>query len=650
MPLPAPNLDDRKFQDIVDEAKRLIPRFCPEWTNHNLSDPGVALIELFAWMSEMVLYRVNQVPDRLYVHFLNMVGIEPFAPSVARVDLTFWLSAVLDEPIVVAAGTQVMTAAGAGATGEPTVFSTSDDLVIEPPQLRAAKVSTAGNDRVSDVWDDLRYDVNGVRCFASAEATPGDAFYLGFSQSLAGCVLQVSLEAQAEGIGVDPTNPPLAWEVWNGEGWIPATVYEDSTGGLNRGGNILLLVPIEHELLSVGNEAAFWLRVRLLAPLPGQPTYQASPRLRGVTVSTLGGTVHAEHAETARDEIVGRSDGSAAQQFQASHAPVLTRREGEYVQVIDPDGTTDWSEVPDFSGSGPRDRHYVWDSGSGTVRFGPRVRYPDGSVRQHGLIPRDGAQIRLTGYRHGGGARGNVGARTLTVLRSSVPFIRGVINIGPASGGVDAETIAEAKVRGPMTLRTGQRAVTAGDFERLTLESSAEVARARCLPVGRGDGSVRVLVVPQVRGQAGQHQLDHFAIAGPLMERVSAHLDAHRIVGTAIEVSTPYYQGVSVAALVHTGPGRPATLVKQRALEALAHYINPLTGGPDGSGWPFDADINAAVVAQLLETVDGVERVEECLLFEYDLRTGRRIGGGKDVIRLDEHSLFLSAPHQVVVR
>ena len=55
MPLPTPALDDRTFQDIVDEAKRLIPRYCPEWTNHNVSDPGVALIELFAWMSEMVL-------------------------------------------------------------------------------------------------------------------------------------------------------------------------------------------------------------------------------------------------------------------------------------------------------------------------------------------------------------------------------------------------------------------------------------------------------------------------------------------------------------------------------------------------------------------------------------------------------------------
>ena len=93
MPLDPPNLDDRTFQDIVDETKRLIPRFTPEWTNHNVSDPGVALIELFAWVSEMVLYRVNQVPDRMYVHFLNLVGIEPFPPSVARANLTFWLSA-----------------------------------------------------------------------------------------------------------------------------------------------------------------------------------------------------------------------------------------------------------------------------------------------------------------------------------------------------------------------------------------------------------------------------------------------------------------------------------------------------------------------------------------------------------------------------
>src|SRR5204863_8642356 len=89
MSLPVPNLDDRTFQDIVDEAKRLIPTYCPEWTNHNVSDPGVALIELFAWMTEMSLFRLNQVPDVYYTSMLNLIGFERFPATAARAELTF---------------------------------------------------------------------------------------------------------------------------------------------------------------------------------------------------------------------------------------------------------------------------------------------------------------------------------------------------------------------------------------------------------------------------------------------------------------------------------------------------------------------------------------------------------------------------------
>jgi predicted phage baseplate assembly protein len=390
--------------------------------------------------------------------------------------------------------------------------------------------------------------------------------------------------------------------------------------------------------------------VRLLDPKPGQPTYRASPRIRGVEAATLGGTIAAQHAELMPRETLGRSDGTPAQTFAVLRHPVLPRRSDEFVRIIDGQEISDWTEVEDFSRSGPNDQHYVWDSGTGVVRFGPRVRYPDGSVRQHGRIPRDGSLVTVTGYRYGGGARGNVGARTLTVLRSTVPYVRGVVNLAPAIGGVDGESVSEAKVRGPLTLRTGQRAVTAGDFERLALESSTEVARARCLPSGRGNGSVRLLVVPRLRTDPEHHQLDDFAINDVLMQRITGYLDMHRLVGSAVEVSTPYYQGVSVVTLLHAGPGRPPALVRQRALGALARYINPLTGGPDGTGWPFDADLNTAVITQLLESVEGVERVDEALLFEYDLRTQRRIGSAKDVLRLDSLSLFLSAAPQVVVR
>jgi predicted phage baseplate assembly protein len=652
MPLPAPNLDDRSFQDIVDEAKRLIPRYCPEWTNHNLSDPGVALIELFAWMSEMVLFRINQVPERLYVHFLNLVGIEPFPPSVARVDLTFWLSSVLEQPVAVPAGTQVTTALSATASAgrEAVVFTTNRELLIAPPVLRSAVATTTGPDRVIDMWDDLRYEGSAATCFLSEKLTPGDAFHLGFTDSLAGLAIRLSVVANAEGIGVDPLQPPLTWEVWNGEVWVGVTVFSDTTGGLNRAGDIVLLVGPEHELLTVGGTGAYWLRARLLAPRPGQPTYQASPRIGSLAVAALGGTVSAEHAENTGREIIGRSDGTPAQNFAVDRAPVLPRTEAEHVVVTDSSGSFGWTEVADFTASGPEDRHYIWESGGGAIRFGPQVRYANGVVSQHGQIPRDGAEISVSGYRHGGGARGNVGARTLTVLRSTVPYIARVVNLHPATGGVDPETVAEAKVRGPLTLRTGQRAVTAGDFERLTREASVEVARARCLPAVTGSGAVRLLVVPQVRSDPREHRLDDFAISAPLMRQISDHLDEHRIVGTAVEVGTPYYQGVSVVALVHTQPGRPAALVRQRVIDLLTRYINPLTGGAEGSGWVFDTDLNSAVVAQLVESVEGVERVEELLLYEYDLRTGQRLGSGRDLIRLDRHSLLLSANHQVVVR
>ena len=84
MGLPAPNLDDRTFQGLVDEAKRLVQRRCPEWTDHNVSDPGVTLIEAFAQMTDQLIYRLNRVPDRNYVKFLELIGVRLFPPTAAR--------------------------------------------------------------------------------------------------------------------------------------------------------------------------------------------------------------------------------------------------------------------------------------------------------------------------------------------------------------------------------------------------------------------------------------------------------------------------------------------------------------------------------------------------------------------------------------
>jgi hypothetical protein len=133
MALPAPKLDDRTFQDIVHEARRLINRYCPEWTDHNLSDPGITLIELFAWMMEMLLYRLNRVPERNLITFLDLIGVRLLPPAAAKVDLTFTLTAPRSEPIVIPAGTEVATVRT--GTEEAIVFSTDRDLRIVPPTL-----------------------------------------------------------------------------------------------------------------------------------------------------------------------------------------------------------------------------------------------------------------------------------------------------------------------------------------------------------------------------------------------------------------------------------------------------------------------------------------------------------------------------------
>src|SRR3954464_5244469 len=129
MTLIAPNLDDRRFQDLVDEAKRMVQRKWPEWsgwTDHNVSDPGVTLIETFASMVDQLLYRLNRVPDRHYLKFLELIGVQLFPPTTARADVTFWLSAPRPEPVTVAPRTQVATVRV--ESEEPIVFATVDEL------------------------------------------------------------------------------------------------------------------------------------------------------------------------------------------------------------------------------------------------------------------------------------------------------------------------------------------------------------------------------------------------------------------------------------------------------------------------------------------------------------------------------------------
>ena len=91
MPLEVPRLDDRSFDDLVEEMLARIPAHTPEWTHPREGDPGRTLIELFAWLADTLLYRANLVPERQRLVFLKLLGqrLRPALPARTVVSLSY---------------------------------------------------------------------------------------------------------------------------------------------------------------------------------------------------------------------------------------------------------------------------------------------------------------------------------------------------------------------------------------------------------------------------------------------------------------------------------------------------------------------------------------------------------------------------------
>ncbi|MEV8456200.1 putative baseplate assembly protein [Streptomyces sp. NPDC052095] len=650
MTLPSPYLDDRRFQGLVDEAKRLVQQRCPEWTDHNVSDPGVTLIEAFATMVDQLVYRVNRVPEKSYLTFLDLIGVRLHPPTAARTDVTFRLSAPRPEPVRVRAGTEVATVRT--ETEEAVVFTTAGELSIVPCDF-AHLATWPMSGEAADRTEELTLG-RPVPCFGTTPA-PGDALYIGLSAAVPAGVVVLRLDCAVEGVGVDPLRPPLVWEAWDGTAWVACETEKDDTGGFNRSGELILHLPQGHTPAVVVRRTGGWLRCRLVEAVPGQPTYMASPVVRRITAFTIGATVGAVHAETVTDEVLGPAEGVPGQSFTVARPPVVP---GEFVvEVADPAGgtrSTEWTRVDDFAHSGPEDRHITLDPNSGRVEFGPAVRERDGSIRYYGKVPPKGATVRVRSYRTGGGLRGNVARSTLRVLRSAIPYVARVENRRPALGGVDGETVESARVRGPMTLRTLHRAVVPHDYELLAREVAPDAARVQCIAAGQDAdvdaGGVRLLVVPSGRSdEQGRIEFGELVPPEHTLALIAGHLEERRPIGARLVVERPFYQGVTVVASVQARRGAVAERVREEALTALYSYFNPLSGGPGGDGWPFGRPVQSGEAFAVLQQVPGVDLVEDVRLFPADPVNGQR-GEPTTKIALDRHALVFSYEHQLRVR
>jgi predicted phage baseplate assembly protein len=180
MSIPEPILDDLRFQkDLVDEARRRIVRYSPDWTDYNVSDPGITLIELFAWMTELITYRLNRVPEKNYARFLDLLGVRLRPARSATTEVTFRLAVpfpVNDEDhsisTTVPRGYEI---SARQAENEPEVIFTTD----EPLQIGCPILSYLRREQEFNRDFLARLSIEPFQVFNPQPLT-GDTFYMGF--------------------------------------------------------------------------------------------------------------------------------------------------------------------------------------------------------------------------------------------------------------------------------------------------------------------------------------------------------------------------------------------------------------------------------------------------------------------------------------
>jgi predicted phage baseplate assembly protein len=698
--LPAPNLDDRTFQEIVDDVKRQIGRRCPEWTDHNVSDPGVTLIELFASMTEMMLYRLNRVPEKNYIKFLEMIGVSLEPPAPAQTDLRFRLSRNIEDSEGEEAYERTLRARETVAATirteneEAVEFATDADLRLVRPRLAfVTAVPAAEMNLESELLPGARDFVPGSAAFPVFSPVPqdGDALCLGFEADVSGNLVELEVECvRSAAVGLDEDYPAQSWEVWNGveNRWDPLEVPRETTFGFNRPpgqfkrdmptGFVELAMP--HGLLKrqLGGRQAYWVRCRYTPDLPPRgpeqrrpEPYQKPPEFLSIVARVTGGTAPASNCTTVTFKDLGQSDGTPGQVFSLGQAPILDRRPGETLLVGDQgtphDEWQEWAEVTDFSESNADDRHFGCDAFAGEILFGPSVVQPDGSVRQYGAVPPKGKSLVFAAYRYGGGTRGNVAAGQVSVLKSSIPYIAEVWNPRRADGGREQETLERAKMRGRAILRLRDRAVTAEDYEFLARRASSGVGRARCvqpraLHAAQSDGQrippglVRVLIVPSLGEVVTVPRPADLRVPPRVRQDVEEYLDERRLLTAVLEVGEPEYVYVSTDIKLVADPKADADQVARAVRTRLETYLHPLRGGPHGEGWPFRRTLTLADIYAQVQAASGVAFLLDARIYvsrlanaAEGLLTREQQVSNAEGVRLGEAEMLCTREHRIRV-
>jgi predicted phage baseplate assembly protein len=637
---------DRSFDDIYSDLRSRIPRFNREWTNYNDSDPGITLLQLFAWLAEMTLHRMNELPRKNYIKFAQLLDLQLKPALPARVYVAFTAKPA-EPPSTIPAGTRV------SATVEgrpPVIFETERPLdVIGAPLAAAIVLAGASLEPVELAGD-------AAKAFYPFGRNPaiGNALYFAFKPNPNNAkpfprrmtFLALRPEADTKGgplragdVDVDLVPPvDLVWEARPGaqDIWERLSVVDESVA-FTRDGFIFVdgpanIVPsIDPLLKAVVPEPHYWLRVRL----DGNSYPQGRPpRLEHL----LPNAVQAVNLLTEENTTLGQSSGRAAEQFSFP----LRRTDPSALEAVEPaslemvvrlgDEETTWTRKDDLNGSKREDRHFVLDATAGRITFG------DG---EHGEIPLGGADVIAVKWRHGGGAAGNLaGPGAVKTIVTPVAGIERVHNPRPATGGAAEQSIEDFIKEVPRRLRSRGRAVTADDFEVLALEVNG-VRKARAIagkhPAHDGvdvPGALTVVIVPDSDERPPRARTE-------LIRSVARHLDGKRLITSEVHVASPAFLEIRIEARLLAPPEAAFDDVAQRARKRLDEFLDPRT-------WHFGANVSpAAVYRALLGSPDetaAVRSVENLLIYV----DGRAHDPGRPVEVADD-ALVYPGNHLIVV-
>lgn len=566
---------DQPFEEIYRELRERIPRYNPQWTNFNDTDPGITLLQLFAWLAEMTRHQMSNVPRKNYLKFAQLLGLELSAARPATVRLVF-TPRPSQPPDTIPERTRYAARAGSSTV----MFETTQALDVIGAPLSAMFVFADGT--ISRVELPTLPNAGPFWPLGRNPAV-GDALYLAFRPNpnnprpfprrLRFLVLRPAedTEGQAQRIGEQERDlvPPvdLAWEYRpkGNDVWERLNVFNDESVALTRDGYVDVEGPqeiepsVEASVAALLPEPHYWLRVRL-----DQNNYSAgrAPRLDHF----LPNAVDAVNLTTEDRLTLGTSDGSAGQSFDFPYRPIDTR--SLKLEIGLPGGVIegDWTPVEDFFASGRLKKHFILNATAGRITFG------DG---MHGQIPPAGAAIDAAVWRHGGGAAGNrVMAGAVTTMVDQIGGIESVSNPRAPTGGADEQALSDFIRNAPGHLRSGGRAVTARDFQVRAMAIDG-VMKARAVGGRHPDyrdvevpGAVTVFVI------ADSDRMPPTPSA-ELIRSVCRTLDEVRLITTEIYVSAPQFLEVRIEARLLAAPEAAFDQVANEARQRLDDYLSP---------------------------------------------------------------------------